>query len=190
MRDSDNLLGTTDKRILWCFLSMRSMGSLIVSEYVGSSIERSVLIEPTPFNFCLRHQVCLGLCHQSIQNAISLKSSSLVSIAESFTTSCVEISPIVKMSERALTAEYASPSGSQTFTRALPALDSDPSKQSVPDKTAYLSGLRSAITQMQTDVNEHLTAKMEEDKASAKTDSSRDVKEEENYGEEDPEDDG
>ncbi|RMY91037.1 hypothetical protein D0862_09826 [Hortaea werneckii] len=97
------------------------------------------------------------------------------------------------MSANSLTATYSAPASTQVFSSSLPALPSDPSKQDVQGKTAYLSALRSQATEMQNDVNTFLTQKMEEDKAvesgSAKN-KAQEEKEEEMYGEEDPENDG
>lgn len=86
-----------------------------------------------------------------------------------------------------LVALYASPGSEHTFSSPLP----DPKTETVQQKTGYLSKLRSNITQLQSDVNAFLTAKMEEDKAN-QTDSKRaqdEQKAEEMYGEEDPGDD-
>ncbi|RMY73940.1 hypothetical protein D0862_14208 [Hortaea werneckii] len=97
------------------------------------------------------------------------------------------------MSANSLTAIYSAPTSTQVFSSSLPALSDDPSKQDVQGKTAYLSALRSQATEMQNDVNTFLTQKMEEDKAaesgSAKS-KAQEEKEEEMYGEEDPENDG
>lgn len=95
------------------------------------------------------------------------------------------------MSTQHLTATYKSPKSSEAFSSNLPSLSSDPKDQDVNSKTAYLSALRSNIVQMQSDVNAFLTKRMDEDKASeAGTVGARRVKEEkeeEMYGEEDPE---
>jgi len=92
---------------------------------------------------------------------------------------------------KCLIASYASHSASQTFSKGLPAL-SDPSNKA--DKTTYLSTLRSGISHMQSDVNVFLTKKMEADRAAnlnqGNQETSRDEKEEEMYGEEDPDLDG
>lgn len=67
----------------------------------------------------------------------------------------------------ALTAEYTNPSAaSKSFTHALPACPFDPSAS---EKTTLLSALRSAVTELQSEINEFLTQKMEEDKAGALT---------------------
>jgi hypothetical protein len=65
-----------------------------------------------------------------------------------------------------------------------------PATDSVEDRTAYLASLREATTSLQGAINQHLTARMEEDKVkegSAKN-AVDDAKEEENYGEEVQED--
>lgn len=85
-----------------------------------------------------------------------------------------------------LKAEYAAPANSKTFAYSLPSS----SVASTAEKSAYFSVLRTAVVQLQDDVNAFLTAKMEEDKALAsmvgvKVD---EKKEEENYGEEAVED--
>ena len=94
----------------------------------------------------------------------------------------------------ALTALYSSPSDVHTFARSLPSLPQDLEKQTVQAKTAYLSALRSSITQMQSGVNAFLTRKMEEDKAAEAAagvkKKAADEKAEEMYGEEEGEEDG
>ena len=92
-----------------------------------------------------------------------------------------------------LKAVYQSPDASKTFSSTLPSLPNGSEGQNVKEKTAYLSDLRSGITQMQSGVNVFLTEKMEQDK-SAQTNQSnakkaKEEKEEEMYGEEDPEGD-
>ena len=87
-----------------------------------------------------------------------------------------------------LTADYASPTTTKTFTHPLPAA----SKISNTDeKTNYLSALRKSVVRLQEDVNNFLTTKMEEDKALAASAGVKvdDKAEEENYGEEKVEDD-
>lgn len=85
-----------------------------------------------------------------------------------------------------LTADYASPTDTKTFTHPLPcALNT-----STKEKTEYLSALRKSVVKLQEEVNGFLTTKMEEDKSLA---ASAGVKadergEEENYGEENVED--
>lgn len=86
-----------------------------------------------------------------------------------------------------LTADYASPSGAHTFSHALPSS----SASNVTDKTAYLSALRSKNADLQNEINAFLTKKMEEDvkaaEGSAGQRSKKEEREEEMYGEEDPE---
>ena len=98
------------------------------------------------------------------------------------------------MSTKQLTATYKSSGSTQTFSVDLPSLPSDSEAQNIRTKTAYLSALRSSIGQMQSDVNAFLTKKMEEEKASeagkARSSQMKEAKEEEMYGEEDPEADG
>ncbi|KAK3067210.1 hypothetical protein LTR53_016051 [Teratosphaeriaceae sp. CCFEE 6253] len=93
----------------------------------------------------------------------------------------------------ALTASYSSPTATENFSSALPALPSDPPSQSVADKTAYLSALRAGATQVQADINAFLTRRMDEDNVAAEREGQAAVKEdraEEMYGEEGGEDDG
>ncbi|KAF2219161.1 Gon7 family-domain-containing protein [Elsinoe ampelina] len=90
-----------------------------------------------------------------------------------------------------LKATYVSPTGDQSFTHSLSSIDQ--ANRSTSDKTAYLSDLRSKTSKLQDEINVFLTGKMEEDKA-AHSDSGRkskvdEDKEEEMYGEEDPEQD-
>ena len=81
-----------------------------------------------------------------------------------------------------LTATYTNPTTSQIFTHTLPSA----TVTSTREKTAYLAALRNSVVQLQEDVNVFLTAKMEEDKASAAKSGVKvdDKVEEENYGEE------
>lgn len=86
-----------------------------------------------------------------------------------------------------LTASYASPTASQIFSLALPAV---PDSDSVEAKTTFISVVRTNISQMQNDINVFLTQKMEEDKAdevaAAGVKNTKDeAREEEMYGEED-----
>ena len=98
------------------------------------------------------------------------------------------------MSSNALTASYASPSSAQVFSSSLPSLPKELNEQDVQKKTEYLAALRSQATQMQSDINTFLTQRMEEDKAAESGSSGKsnvqEDKEEEMYGEEDPENDG
>lgn len=88
-----------------------------------------------------------------------------------------------------LTATYSSPTGTHIFEHTLKVL---PLQFSIEEKTGYLSSLRSSVTKLQEEVNHFLTAKMEEDKATASQGSGKtdDKREEEQYGEEVVEDDG
>jgi hypothetical protein len=101
------------------------------------------------------------------------------------------ISPINngKMAEQQqISADYKSPTSSQSFSSKLPLLPKD---HDVKSKTEYLSALRSRIVQMQSDVNAFLTKKMEEEKSleasRGQGNKSKEEKAEETYGEEDPE---
>jgi hypothetical protein len=98
-----------------------------------------------------------------------------------------------------LTATYQSSDASHGFTKDLPAIigagDKEAGGDSVEQKTAYLSALRTDIVQLQADINAFLTQKMGEDQKAAGggaqgKSAAADQKEEEMYGEEDPEDDG
>ena len=86
-----------------------------------------------------------------------------------------------------LTANYASPSGTHTFSHTLPSS----SATNVTEKTAYLSTLRSKSAELQSEINAFLTQKMEEDVKAAEgrpsKRSKKEEREEEMYGEEDPE---
>jgi hypothetical protein len=86
-----------------------------------------------------------------------------------------------------LSANYASPSGTHTFSHTLPS----PSATNVTEKTAYLSTLRSKSAELQSEINAFLTQKMEEDVKAAEgrpsKRSKKEEREEEMYGEEDPE---
>lgn len=97
------------------------------------------------------------------------------------------------MSSQKLTVTYNSPTSTRTFSTPLPPLSNSDEEPTVQEKTAYLSALRSNIGQMQTDVNAFLTQKMEDEKAAESTKpnakKSKEEREEEMYGEEDPEND-
>ena len=83
-----------------------------------------------------------------------------------------------------LTAAYSSAgSNGKFFTEELPRISQ---KSSTGQKTDYLATLRSSATQMQKNVNEFLTHKMEEDKANVggQAEKTKEDEEEENYGEE------
>ena len=73
-----------------------------------------------------------------------------------------------------LSADYASPSDTKTFSTQLPAVSSS---YSTTDRVAYLGDLQANLKTLQSDINTFLTQKMADDKAG-------DAKEEENYGEE------
>lgn len=73
-----------------------------------------------------------------------------------------------------LSADYASPNGTQNFSAQLPAVS--PSS-STSDRVAYCGDLQANLKNLQSDINAFLTQKMADDKAG-------DAKEEENYGEE------
>ena len=97
------------------------------------------------------------------------------------------------MPPQTLKATYTSPQTSKTFSSSLPPLEGG---QNVQDKAAYLSALRSSISEMQGEVNRFLTQKMDEEKAEETTTAKSDEKqkgqeerEEEMYGEEGDEDD-
>jgi hypothetical protein len=98
-----------------------------------------------------------------------------------------------------LTASYRSSDATHSIVKDLPAMTAvggkDIDSDSVEKKTAYLSALRTNVVQLQADINTFLTQKMQEDykaaggNAQGKT-AAADQKEEEMYGEENPEDDG
>ena len=79
---------------------------------------------------------------------------------------------------------YSSPQGPSTFSKSLPAtLPPTTTKE----RKSYLSRLRSSVSIIQEEVNQFLTTKMEEDKASVfhyATDVEVDDQEEDDYGEE------
>lgn len=95
------------------------------------------------------------------------------------------------MSKSPLTADYTSPDSIHLFTAQLPSQTTSASTQSVQEKTEFLQALRTGISQIQSDVNTFLTKRMEDEKAAADAasgaSSAREQKEEEMYGEEDPE---
>ncbi|MCJ1232671.1 hypothetical protein MMC14_000624 [Varicellaria rhodocarpa] len=82
-----------------------------------------------------------------------------------------------------LRASYASPKDTHQFELQLPRLSQQVSTQ---EKTDYLSSLRSAVVNLQDEVNQFLTAKMQGDNMLALNESGKvdDKTEEENYGEE------
>lgn len=89
-----------------------------------------------------------------------------------------------------LTAAYASPAHAPfRLAHDLPAPASGTAAPTVPDKTAYLRGLRAAAAALQAQVNTELTRRMEEDndnkaRGEAEASKNNDAKEEENYGQE------
>lgn len=95
----------------------------------------------------------------------------------------------LKMSSQStnLSADYVSPSDKKTFSHALPSAAAN----NVTDKTAYLSALRSKSTELQCEINAYLTQKMEDDAKAAEGGANKrskaEEREEEMYGEEDPE---
>lgn len=94
-----------------------------------------------------------------------------------------------KMAEQQqISADYKSPTSTQSFSSKLPSLPKD---HDVKSKTEYLTALRSGIVQMQSDVNTFLTKKMEEEKSleasKGQGNKSKEEQAEEMYGEEDPE---
>lgn len=92
------------------------------------------------------------------------------------------------MTSTPLTASYKSPTGAQNFSLELPEL---PKPNSVDEKTTYLGSLRASASKLQGELNTFLTQKMEEDKtAEAEKGNGRNTnedREEDMYGEEDPE---
>ena len=96
------------------------------------------------------------------------------------------------MSGSTLVAHYNSPNATQSFSSELPPVPADGGN--VEEKTAYLAALRANTTKLQEEVNVFLTQKMDEDKAAesgkGKTSKGVEEREEEMYGEEDPEEAG
>ena len=86
-----------------------------------------------------------------------------------------------------LSATYTSPTDSKTFTTPLSNATDAP--RSTSDKTAYLSDLRGKVTQLQADVNAFLTARMQREQVGG-NDADAEAREEDMYGEEDPENEG
>jgi hypothetical protein len=89
-----------------------------------------------------------------------------------------------------LTATYQSPTGGHTFTSTAHSLPSLPREGVVAEKTSYLAALRANASHLQADINAFLTAKMEDDKhagAGAGAGKADEAKQEDMYGEEDPE---
>lgn len=94
------------------------------------------------------------------------------------------------MADPQLTASYRSRDTEKAFESSLPSLPSEAAKQDVEAKTAYISALRSSVTEIQSNVNAFLTQAMEDEKATqpASSRKAKEEREEELYGEEDPED--
>ena len=82
-----------------------------------------------------------------------------------------------------LRASYISPKDTHQFELQLPRLSQPLSTQ---EKIDYLSSLRSSVVNLQNEINQFLTAKMEENKTFVLNGSGKadDRTEEENYGEE------
>ena len=100
--------------------------------------------------------------------------------------------PAATTARHTLLATYSSPDPTKSHSFEIPLLSSATLSSTVA-KAAYLSGLRTAVTGLQTEINTLLTQRMEEDReadagveggAKRKRDVELDVKEEENYGEE------
>ena len=96
-------------------------------------------------------------------------------------------------SSNALTAHYTSASEIHTFSSPLPGLPL--SSGTVDEKTSYLNALRSDVTQLQGEINNFLTKRMEDEKLNelGKNGSKRaknEEREEAMYGEEDAEEEG
>lgn len=100
------------------------------------------------------------------------------------------------MANNKLGAVYATPNDTKDLSLNLPNVPSADSK--VTDETAYLTALRSQITQLQDNVNSFLTQKMEDDNAASaataqqgsatKAQHRKEQREDDMYGEEDAED--
>lgn len=92
------------------------------------------------------------------------------------------------MASTPLVVSYKSPRGAKTFSMDLPAL---PHTQNVDEKTTYLASLRTNASKIQAEINTFLTQKMEEDKAAetGQIKTANEDREEDMYGEEDPEKD-
>ncbi|THW84106.1 hypothetical protein D6D15_09108 [Aureobasidium pullulans] len=83
-----------------------------------------------------------------------------------------------------LTAVYTSPTATNTFSSPLSSAPTEAS--SSHEKSQYLAHLRDDVSQMQDDINQFLTKKMDEDKAAtdAPVTSNDEDMEEQMYGEE------
>ena len=71
-----------------------------------------------------------------------------------------------KEDRSSLRATYRAATASQTLEYPLQSSAAS-ANQGISEKTAYLSELRSSVSNLQTDVNALLTSKMEQDKAAA-----------------------
>ncbi|KAL1647362.1 hypothetical protein SLS58_002690 [Diplodia intermedia] len=81
-----------------------------------------------------------------------------------------------------LRATYSSPAdGTAVFSRDLPAVSAAPTTDG---KTAFLSALRNSVSELQSEVNAHVTQNMENEKKAAGIDESKEAALEANYGEE------
>ncbi|KAI5200514.1 hypothetical protein E4T39_05637 [Aureobasidium subglaciale] len=83
-----------------------------------------------------------------------------------------------------LTAVYTSPTATNTFSAPL---SSAPTKTTSPQERSQLLGdLRDKVVQMQEDINQYLTRKMDQDKAATEggAESNHEDLEEQMYGEE------
>lgn len=93
------------------------------------------------------------------------------------------------MTTQEMKVTYQSPATSEAFSRSLPSLPRDGTERGVQAKTAYLACLRTAIGEVQGEVNTYLTQRMDLEKASqtdaAKANPTKEEVEEERYGEED-----
>lgn len=95
------------------------------------------------------------------------------------------------MTNTPLVASYKSPSDARSFSLDVPPL---PQSGSVEEKTTYLAGLRANASKLQGEINTFLTQKMDEEKAFETgrpgAPKANEDREEDMYGEEDPEKDG
>ncbi|OJD35862.1 ekc keops complex subunit gon7 protein [Diplodia corticola] len=81
-----------------------------------------------------------------------------------------------------LSAVYSSPAhGTAVFSRDLPPVSAAPATD---EKTAFLSALRQSVSELQSEVNAHVTQNMEQEKKDAGIDESKEAALEANYGEE------
>ncbi|EKG21939.1 EKC/KEOPS complex subunit Gon7 [Macrophomina phaseolina MS6] len=81
-----------------------------------------------------------------------------------------------------LRATYSSPAGgTAAFSRDLPPAGPAPTTD---DKAAFLAALRQAVSELQAEVNAHVTRRMEQEKNASGVDESAEAALEANYGEE------